>query len=599
MKPKISDMQLQPQIETLKAQEKSIYHFKGNTRDWAFISESLPVSELGYGLALYFLHQGITPVEFSDGVLKALQFPDALITQEQKKKLQAVNHALQSVQPGSLGDMIPTLRSVKNKHGNLVLLDRYPGHHLPHDNDNPESISPESRYNIEQVSTAAQVLGSQVIFALLDNDRPINSQLTRLNQYGQVNVCLPDENARLHVIKHFIDQESSEDPENKGLKRLNRYGIKKLASKTNGLSVGVLRNFLNWLSVKPDLDIDMALREHIVKELMNDGADIIEILDSDMSLKDIRGEDMESLVTLLKLMLDTLSDRQIAQRLILAGPPGTGKSFIARGIAGERQLITISMKNLKNAFVGQSEQNMLRFIELLKRAIPIGAVLFIDEAELLLPKRNGNGTMDAGVSEFFTKHFLVIMNDLPVFFVLATNHVERMDSAVLDRFLVVPLLKKQTNDLLALTPTLGKQMSIDMDSDLDLVPLQDMMHLNDISARDMKKIVTHASLMAQIETGGEDTPINSQHMKFSAENYLVNTSNLEQELMSLRAIKYAGFENLMPWKKLDGSMRENYNLPNYLEGIIDEDTGRINGQALNQAINELELRIYGRGGYQI
>ena len=130
--------------------------------------------------------------------------------------------------------------------------------------------------------------------------------------------------------------------------------------------------------------------------------------------------------------------------LLLYGPPGCGKTFIARAIAGElgAAFISIGLADVLDMYIGQSERNLRELFETARRTTP--AVLFIDEIDALGRKRSfmresaGRNIVNQLLSELDG-----IGNENDGLFVLAaTNHPWDVDSALrrpgrLDRMLLV------------------------------------------------------------------------------------------------------------------------------------------------------------------
>lgn len=81
--------------------------------------------------------------------------------------------------------------------------------------------------------------------------------------------------------------------------------------------------------------------------------------------------------------------REPAQTILLFGPPGNGKTELARALAnfcGERMaFITISSAEIIDKYVGQSEKNIRELMESVKARKP--CILFIDEIDSLCAKR--------------------------------------------------------------------------------------------------------------------------------------------------------------------------------------------------------------------
>lgn len=73
--------------------------------------------------------------------------------------------------------------------------------------------------------------------------------------------------------------------------------------------------------------------------------------------------------------------------VLMFGPPGNGKTFIAKAIAGELDaaFFTVDASQIKDKYVGETEKNMRRLFEEARKNER--AVIFIDEIDALLQKR--------------------------------------------------------------------------------------------------------------------------------------------------------------------------------------------------------------------
>lgn len=120
--------------------------------------------------------------------------------------------------------------------------------------------------------------------------------------------------------------------------------------------------------------------------------------------------------------------------VLLAGPPGVGKTLLAKAIATETQANFISVKGpeLLSKFVGESERGLREIFRKARQAAP--CIIFFDEIESLIPKR-GSGAGDAGVGERVMSQFLAEMDGVEelknVLVLAATNRLDMLDPAVL------------------------------------------------------------------------------------------------------------------------------------------------------------------------
>ena len=120
--------------------------------------------------------------------------------------------------------------------------------------------------------------------------------------------------------------------------------------------------------------------------------------------------------------------------ILLVGPPGCGKTLMAKAIATESQANFISVKGpaLMSKWVGESEKGIREIFHKARQAAP--CIIFFDEIDALVATRS-SGTSDSHVSERLLSQFLAEFDGLDelrgVLVLGATNRRDMLDAAVL------------------------------------------------------------------------------------------------------------------------------------------------------------------------
>ena len=120
-------------------------------------------------------------------------------------------------------------------------------------------------------------------------------------------------------------------------------------------------------------------------------------------------------------------------RLLLAGPPGNGKTSLAEAIATELMvpLIVIRYEGLIGSYLGETASRLQQVIDYAKTQ---RCVLFIDEFETIGKERGD--TNETGEIKRLVSSLLLQIDNLPdyVIVIAASNHPELLDKAVWRRF---------------------------------------------------------------------------------------------------------------------------------------------------------------------
>jgi len=282
------------------------------------------------------------------------------------------------------------------------------------------------------------------------------------------------------------------------------------------------------------IEITKADFEEALKEVMPSGIREVFVEIPNVSWDQIGG--LEELKQKLIEAVDwPLSHPKIFERMginpprgiLLYGPPGCGKTLLARAVAHESKANFISIKGpeLLSKYVGESEKAIREIFRKAKMAAP--CIIFFDEFDSIAPSR-GRHTTDSGVSEKVLSQFLTELDGLEVkkdiVVIAATNRPDILDPALIrpgriDRMLLVP--PPDEIGRLEILKIFTKDMPIANNIDLDVLNKI----LNGFSGADIETLCREAGMIA-LRENIRARKITKEHFKQATE--LINPSILPE-----------------------------------------------------------------------
>lgn len=178
-----------------------------------------------------------------------------------------------------------------------------------------------------------------------------------------------------------------------------------------------------------------------------------DISEDRISFKDVAGLDEErsEMMEIVEFLKNpeqyTKMGAKTPRGVLLCGKPGTGKTLIAKAIAGEAKVPFISMSGSEfvEMFAGLGASRVRKLFEKAKKVSP--CIIFIDEIDAIGARRSSSSGADTENNQTLNQ-LLVEMDgfdsDQSIIVIAATNRPEMLDEALLrpgrfDRTITIPL----------------------------------------------------------------------------------------------------------------------------------------------------------------
>ena len=359
--------------------------------------------------------------------------------------------------------------------------------------------------------------GGLVLMAATNRLDGLDDALLREGRFDlKLRIDLPDQAERLRILEARLRKKPS-----------SRFDLREFARLTPGASPAKLAAIIDQAATYAFAD-NRKITSADLHRALNEGGGKdrpqLERVEWDQVVIDESvKQDIQSLIRLLENGAKTREmGLEVPSGLLLIGPPGTGKSLVARLIASQtkRSFYPVSAANILGSGVGDSVNRVSAVFSRAKEHSP--SIIFLDEMDGLLPANNRNISQhDIQVVEQFLTEISELKSQNEVFIIGTTNHPENIDSRVLrgGRFSEkIAILLSRVEQRIQLLKIFLNGTRLDTGIGLDGIAG----NLDGASPADLQAICTAAKRMAfnRLTDGDQLPPLNHSDFDRAAQRVL-------------------------------------------------------------------------------
>ncbi len=324
----------------------------------------------------------------------------------------------------------------------------------------------------------------------------------------------------------------------------------------------------------------IAEKEKLIEQISEN---TLTVLPTDISFDDLAGLEVPKKILADFAQKLSIQHPSSPRAVLLAGPPGTGKTTIASAFANACGFNLVELSDeIKSMWVGQSEARLSLALQLIESLSPV--ILFIDEIDQTFSNRS-NASMDGGVSSHYLKTLFkfAARDDLrgKICIVGCSNTPQLLDPAMISRFVTIPLLEATPAEMAAIFPKIQKRITKKETlnpHNQSLLQGCELLYRKGASPRQIFDVINRTISKHGLE-------FREDHILESCQSFRSNGDPISGAYSSLSAIRLTAFDDYFPW-----GGNTSYPLPWYLEGVVNVTDGSINELELNRKLNEFQAQ---------
>ena len=390
-----------------------------------------------------------------------------------------------------------------------------------------------------------------VIVMVTENIHDVTPELyTGTTSTARIRLLRPERQERRQFLAWLQMQNALSPNEN----------VDRLANLTTGFNYADLRSLTQYANRHTDGQVhDQLIRERKAEIIHSESEERLQIIEPSFGWEQIGGlkHVKESLVDVAQWLQTPELAALVPKGMLFAGPPGTGKTHVAKALAYESGVNMVKLGNVRSEYVGQSERNMTRVLEVARAFAPV--IIFVDEIDQAYGQR-GTGQGDSGVTSRLFGMLLEFTGDNAnrgkVMWIAASNRPDHIDSAMISRFdRVTPfLLPDEVDRAHILLKAMPKVIGFKWANGLDIQQWSSeaqkqfktiLQKTTEFSGRELEQVVRRALELAGQENQGEPQ-LNPQYLLKALNLFKHSHDKHIYLLQTLLALRVTNFTDFLP-----------------------------------------------------
>lgn len=308
---------------------------------------------------------------------------------------------------------------------------------------------------------------SVVVIAATNRPNTIDPALRRFGRFDrEIDIGVPDENGRLEILRiKTRDMKLADDVNLEAIaKQTHGFVGADVASLCTEAAMQCIREKMDLIDMEGDT-IDAEVLSHMAVTMENfkyalGQANPASLRETVVEVPSVTWKDIGGLVDVKRELQELVQfpvehpemfekfGMQPSRGVLFYGPPGCGKTMLAKAVANECQANFISVKGpeLLTMWFGESEGNVREVFDKARGAAP--CILFFDELDSIGGKRGSSAGDAGGAGDRVINQLLTEMDGVGakknVFIIGATNRPDMLDPALmrpgrLDQLVYIPM----------------------------------------------------------------------------------------------------------------------------------------------------------------